>query len=257
MEGYIVYIYMAEEVVEIDIEERGGLKICHFTRTSKCFVMKRFNFLLLICCLVVSCKKDKIIQQNQNQPKPDRIIYMDFQPDIILKSNLYMIINQDPESCGDSPFPDDSTAQYQLDINGDSVNDFAIITSHSYVMSSGSIHCAHYHFSTYITGINAEDSISTQLTEYGIKIANNYDTLVNCVIADSGSTWNSSAGLLEAAQGYSWPITYYFHDTYIGVKVNNNYGWINVSPRSYTGIFIKECGFNTIQFKSINAGQKR
>jgi len=219
--------------------------------------MKWFDFLVIIFCLLVSCKKDKIIQQNQNLSKSDSIKYKDFQPDIILKSNLYMIINQDPESCGDTPFPDDSTAKYQLDIDGDSVNDFAILASHSPGISSGSTHCDHIHYTMYIYGINAEDSISTKLTKYGIKVACNYDTLVNRVIGDSGSTWNSSAELRDASQGYSWPIYYDFDDTYIGVKVNNKYGWIHVSPRSLTGIFIKECGFNPNVFKSINAGQKR
>jgi hypothetical protein len=239
------------------IINRVGVKMCYLIRTLKCNVVKPLSFVVLICCFLVSCKKAERIEQIQNLPIPDSIKYVDFQPDIILKSNLYMIINEDPESCGDTPFPSDSSAQYQLDMDGDSVDDFAIIASHSPGNSSGSTHCGHFHYTIEIYGINTEDSISTKLTDYGIKVACNYDTLVNRVIGDSGSMWNSSAVLRDASQGYLWPLYYDFNDTYIGVKVNNKYGWIHVSPRSITGIFIKEYGFNPNVFKSINAGQKR
>ena len=215
--------------------------------------MKNICFPLIIICLLFSCKREKALNENQNQIQADNILYHNIMPDTTIHSVQYFIHNEDPESCGDTPMPSDSFANYYVDINDDAINDFLIQTSHSPDSESGSIHCAHVVYLINIFGINSNDSIS--FTTLSVDVPNNYDSVNNNLIS-SAATWIQHAALRIAAQGVFYPVYASFQDTYIGVKVDNNYGWIHVAPSGYNGITIKEYAINLTASNPILAGQK-
>jgi hypothetical protein len=219
--------------------------------------MRKIAFFFIICSLI-SCKKHDE-QQDQIPPtpqQPDNILYHDIQPDSSIHSVTFYYPIIDPYSCGPVPSPHDSSAVFKLDINGDSINDFSIYTSHGVQeWNQISPHCKPVLYSIGISGINAGDSISF-VHPYSIDIPVRYDTANNKTISYI-SAWKASATLQLIPQGLPYYPTASFSDTYIGIKVNYNIGWIHVAPSGFNGITIKEYAINLTLFNSINAGQKQ
>ena len=55
---------------------------------------------------------------------------------------------------------------------------------------------------------------------------------------------------------YGWGSTF-FSETYVGVKMNNNFGWIHIKPRTGNVIYISYYAINLTVNNSIIAGQKQ
>ena len=47
-----------------------------------------------------------------------------------------------------------------------------------------------------------------------------------------------------------------FKETYIGIKIKNNYGWIHIAPNNNV-IKIKECAINLTDYNQIKPGQTK
>jgi hypothetical protein len=217
--------------------------------------MKNIGFVILIICFLTSCKTDPPIPKCPIPPLPDNILYHDLQPDSSIHSIRYFIYNMDPNSCGDTPVPADSSSACKLDINGDSINDFNIYVGHFPGSTEGSIHCVHVVYVIGISGLNAGDSISFVNNFQGLQVPFNYDTINNFNISHKAS-WSHNATIQGRTQGIFYGPSVYFNVRYIGVKVNNNYGWILVAPGGLNGIKVKEYAINLTDHNSIKAGQK-
>lgn len=214
-----------------------------------------YYWVLFLFVFVSACKKENENSEDTTFPaNSNAIIYKDFQPDLIIHSVDTFYYNWDPESCGDTPFPSDSSASLSISVDGDTTNDFSFFTNH-YIDngSGGSIHCVHAVYSIGIAGIHPGDSISLYHTN--LNIPANYDTVVNTIIYQSG-IWAQNAFLSLQSHGITIAPYASFSDTYIGIKTNIKFGWIHISPSALNGILINECAINAVLFQPIHAGQK-
>jgi hypothetical protein len=214
--------------------------------------MKNIGYFITILTILVACNKDS---KNQNIKYSDNIRYQDLIPGKIIHSVRYFERNMDPESCGDDPIPEDSSAIFSIDMDGDSIADFMIGAGHSVSDGQGSIHCAHIIYSIGIGGLQPGDSISITSSNDCHDAAIKYDTITNVNITNN-SLWQKSATLKVGAQGMIWYQWASFGDMYIGVKITNHFGWIHVEPAPFNGIIIKEFALNLTPHNSIKAGQK-
>jgi len=218
--------------------------------------MKNIISLILISCLIFSCKKDSTTDQTPGPTnQSDNILYHSFSPNISLHSILSFVYNPDPLSCGNTPVPTDSSIDYNLNLNADSVNDFVIMVRTT-SSTGGSIHCANETYTISINAINADDSINFTSTPGVYPVPIQYDTTSNNVINQTGSWQNQIGTLSLTGQGVNLPFNLHFTDSYIGIKIKNNFGWIHIAPDSLNGIIIKDYAINLTEYNSIKAGQK-
>jgi len=196
-----------------------------------------------------SCRKETQIPR-----PPDNVRYSDIAPDSIVRSVRYYIRNMASESCGDYPVPTDSVAYFELDMDGDAVNDFVFSVHHHEVSDEGSVHCEHVQFTIDISGADEGDSIST-VDESALGIPVFYDTTGNSLIGGPDGVWEYWGMVSAWSQGYYPPYIIYLPDSFIGVKVNGNYGWIHVYKLHADGLVIMEYALNLTPGNPIRAGQ--
>jgi hypothetical protein len=205
-----------------------------------------FSLLLTLALFAVGCESDNTI--------PDDILYHDIQPDTTIQSIVRYSYNNDELSCGDFPVPNEAALTYFIDMNNDSINDFQLTVGHV-GMDIGSPHCLFISYSIGLFGLS-ENNLVSRFSDDLLKGPMNY-TPVNNAFISPYSLWNRSAilsGFPDA--GSTMMYTHVeFTSTYIGVKVNNNIGWIQVAAAPNNGIIIKDFALNLTENNSINAGQ--
>lgn len=209
--------------------------------------MKNFLVITLAFAMLVSCKKDR----HKDLRLPDNILYHKFDPDLSARSVRYF--QYVTPYCGDVPVPSDSLTSLQVDLNNDSTVDFKFIINHEGLPDwPGSAHCPHLHFNIAIFSEN--DKVWLSVTGTSGTPVMLHDT-INGVISGN-CIWETTC-LLRSQ--YVWVLAGFetdFTDSYIGIKIYNNYGWIHIRPSSLNGIEISEFAINRTENNSIRAGQK-
>ena len=210
--------------------------------------MKQFILFLTILILVFSCERYDSHTINDN------ILYFDYIPDTSIGTIKYFTPSPVPPSimnCPNIPTPQDSVTSIYLDVNQDKINDFFIEAVHNKVDFGCGSHCICFYYRIAINGLNNVSFISTYLKDDLDYVPIKYDSLST---VNKDSTWNERAFLYLYSPGA--PFSTDFFDCYIGIKICNHYGWINIAPTGKNGIVIKEYALNLTEDKNIKCGQK-
>jgi hypothetical protein len=212
--------------------------------------MKYLKIILLTLVVVIfSCDKEKVIT------KPDNILFTDIDDVTVtsLDSLVYYL-----HWSGDCyiPYPEDSVAHFDLDINNDGLFDFRISHSHwfgSHLWSPSS-QCSQY--DNYKIEISSPDNeICADATDVGLYFKplqlNAGDRL------DNDLFWASRVYIyLLSATAMDF---YESKSDYLGVRVHKSdsvyYGWILVEFTRYQ-LTIKEYAINLTASNPIIVGQK-
>jgi hypothetical protein len=191
--------------------------------------MKNFIEFLVISIILFSCNKI------EDEPKPDKIIYHKFEPFLYVHS-IRQYISTNP--MWSIPVPNDSITKCYIDINEDSVNDFYFEARHEPDKNTFSVH--YYPLRSFITICGLRNNVLFGYNKSAFTILM-YDSINNNVVK-SKSDWIEKLDLHREGPVISGCS---FSDGYIGVKVENNLGWIHVAPGNNNGIIIMEYAFNT------------
>lgn len=180
--------------------------------------MTRLNIIVfIITCLLFSCEEDVI---------EDVIIYTDIVPD-----NDIQILT-------------DSTLIFELDVNKDSKSDFKITLSNYDVTD-------HNIYEIKIEGISDSDLIAQEKGEYWEYEYKHFKEFE--IISKNDYQWISKAQLY--VQG-DVARTKFLNDTYIGLRINNNIGYVHVDGvLEFAGIKIKDYAYNQTENNSILCAQ--
>ncbi len=197
---------------------------------------------VLICSMLISCKRDV----------SDNIIYIDLKPDLIL--HPVDSVGMHPSGlCQEViPFPSDSTLKVDLDIDKDGIDDFRFTYTTFYEWVSASNPCANYNSTLQIAGLLTENKIfienenmrEVRVLEKGDLICANQLSANNAIIYRD----NSMSSLnFEDFSG----------EGFIGFKLSDGeLGWIKLDFQkdSFT-CTILEYGYNEVINSQITAGQ--
>lgn len=175
------------------------------------------------------------------KPKPDDIIYDTINPNL----KIFSVRGESPSANCFIPIPKDTSSSIGIDVNNDLINEFTITARHNYTGNQCGRCSEGYAFEIIIEGsFICTQNGNPMLTQY----LNFSDTISNNL------NWSSSSRL--EIYGCNLPWVNYVQNKYIGVKVNDSFGWLRVESYSANGILIKEYGFNRTKGNPIKAGQK-
>jgi len=191
-----------------------------------------------------SCKND---DDNTNENRID-VLYTDISPDKELQTVLEFTESPIPLDCNDIPTPTDSTTIYDVDLNQDEITDFTIKVAHNEFLDEYCGHCRVFTYSIIISSSNSNNLIA----------ANNENLLVSKLFPqnseiDIDNVWSNQAYYILMQQGCALPFQQDFSDGFIGVKMMNNIGYIQVAKLPHFGIAIKTLGYNNIENNSLTA----
>jgi len=210
--------------------------------------------IFLCLATLIGCKK-----KQESQQSSDQIVFYEFDPAQEITSVDSIKTIQIPFGQYDTPYPSDSSANYQLDIDGDSVSDFNFLVEHRYHFVSASHPQSNWWYRMSISGVHPISGISAT-TSSGFYVTKFYDFGKSI---HSGGKWLNEATLINtAAPGYGFSGT-----KYIGLriaKIFNNYGaytycWLKISidPVSAKNkLLIESLGYNKTYTNAITAGQE-
>jgi hypothetical protein len=189
------------------------------------------------------------------------IQYHNPEPDLHASSASTLSLNTLADMPCYYPANNDSVAYINLDVDGDSANDFRFSVSHnvSWTGWTPASQCEHYFYGIAVESLVPGDRVMAEMvneSEYAdfldsneiIGITGNFSTSDNCFIHKH------------------FPITFtswYNHwipgSTYIGYKINRNnntyYGWIQINGQNHE-LFIQSWAFNTIPGNCVQAGEQ-
>lgn len=193
-------------------------------------------------------KMDTLSKIIKIYPKPDNIVYHKFVPEISINTVDFYTTPGTPDwlNCESIPIPSAGSASVSVDLNGDLINDFSFEAHHEKTKDCGS-HCQCSYYLVSMSGINNTDSISAHKNKYFAYIPELYDSLA--LISKNGFCKDQAFLKLKSST-----FVVNFVDSYIGFKINNNFGWVHVTPNN-NGIIIKEYAINMTENNSIKAGQ--
>ncbi len=202
-----------------------------------------YIFIILFGLFAFSCDKDT--------PSEDVIIYKDISPDKEIRSVRFFTLEVYPPCEVNVPTPIDSTVYYYLDLNNDQISDFKISVGHS--KYTGDQYCGHCSVFTYyisIDGLLGSNLIAKSPSlQWVPKFFNESEVI------DENNTWDKKATIL-LLKGCDLPFQADFVDSYIGVRINNSYGYIHIDRLTDYGIRILEHGFNKTENNIIKCGDK-
>lgn len=205
----------------------------------------KVNFLLILILFWVmfSCKKEKTESQQ------DEIVYKNIVPKKEMQSVRIYTSQSNPVCTTTIPIPSDSSITYDLDLDSDQIPDFRIMVTHSKFNSGYCGHCDKFTYNISIEGLSSGDSVAADSPQYPkLRLFSDAD-LVN-----NNNAWFSRVDIL-LLEGCALPFQTDFEDGYIGVKMNNNYGYIKIGKMSNNGITLSEHGFNKTANVGIKCGQ--
>jgi hypothetical protein len=158
-------------------------------------------------------------KKDELKPNPDNILYHKFEPTVKI---------------------DIHSSSLDIDIDSNKIIDFRI--EHNW----GIINCGkttEFCADVNILGLNISDSICDTIF---------YDT--TSFIQSNIVRWYNRKMLYSL--DYCHHILFEVKDSYIGIKINNNYGWIHIAPIDNYYLEIKEYALNLTENNDIRVGQK-
>jgi hypothetical protein len=234
---------------------------------------QKFLLIGLLGILTFSCEKD-------NQKPKDEIIIKDLSPDIEIQTVRHYDQSFDTTiKLEDIPTPKDSIAIFDLDINDDSIMDFRFTVAHGLDKSSFMWRYEipepefwkDFAYQISIKGLSAENFVSVNLSQSSFEY-NHLDTVFSVNLNPNhdplkDNSWSNFALVYCDGKLYApWDPEYEFspHSAgtiidfkgeYLGVKIKNSYGFINIQKMANNGIKILGCGFNKTANNSITCDQ--
>jgi hypothetical protein len=211
---------------------------------------KKIVVLLLLGLIILSCKKNKS-KDNTETKEVDQIVYKDLTPDITINS-INFFTNLPASSPCYVPFPEDSTAMLDIDLNNDNVADFKIEISHHFPYQNESYcgHCPTFSVLVMITPLSNDCSVS--IMNGSINTGKPFEASEKI---SSQNSWTNSPVMCYVS---SCDGTYSALGSYLGLRIKNKFGWIKANlTYSMNGITISEFAINQTDNNSILAGQKQ
>jgi len=206
--------------------------------------MKKEGILFLIIITMLSCGKTPVEEQ-------DSILYKTFDPTVTIATVESFYLEDHVVCTADIPVPEDSSVTYSIDINDDLINDFIFDISHNrWEETQYCGHCSIFEYQITISGVNENNFVSNNPV-YSWEPRWYY---LNDTIS-SNRSWHKE--IFVSLQGGCQRPFVDLKDAYIGIKHDNNYGWIHISPLDNNGIEIKELAINQTDNRLIKAGQKQ
>lgn len=151
-------------------------------------------------------------------------------------------------TCPEIPNPRDSSVSLEIDMNSDSIVDFIFKANHFICHNT---HCLYFTYSTSVVAANDYSFIRAD------KLNNRFPEIMDLGMdINKNGIWENSVELKIESQ-CSLPFETKFNNTYIGVKINNNLGWIHISPTEINGVNVIEYALNLTENNPIRAGQKK
>jgi len=186
---------------------------------------------LILVMLVASCSPEPGVPE-------DDILFHDLVPDVEMQTVRFYTL-QDRVVCSTYvPTPADSAVSYDLDLNGDGVNDFRITAGHSKYTQGYCGHCDRFTYNISISGLSDQDSIANSPENYwASRLFSESDTI------GAGNTWLSRTEI-QLLEGCALPFQADFTAGYLGVKIRDGYGYIRIEKLENNGIRILEQAFN-------------
>jgi hypothetical protein len=205
---------------------------------------------LILILLIFSCS-----EKDESKTTPDKIIYHKSNDDLKINTVRYYtqsIVPPTIQNCPSIPTPEDSTASMSVDINGDSIQDFVIEAEHNRLSSGCGSHCICSYYRISIIGQNNKSWISSKLKNNMDYVPIEYDSLA---VIQKDSIWRDRAFLyLDSPDA---PFSADFETSFIGIKINNNFGWIKITPVTGNGLKIIDYAINLTENNIIMAGQQK
>ncbi len=206
--------------------------------------MKNIILILILTTAFVACSK-----KNSNENTAD-ISYTLLSPNIHLNT-VDSFTNYPGSPCAGKPFrvPEDSLVSYNLDLNSDGQPDFKIIMKHEMGYSSPSDPCPQYDSSIEIYGLHPLNQIA-RTSSMEIVLMNPDEVI------DETLLWQNRQ-FLEVAltQGGGYYSFDFSGDKYIGLKLNEQYGWLFVNKTEHN-LYIKGYALNQNPNEEIQSGQQ-
>jgi len=211
----------------------------------------RILILLLVAVGLTFCKKHQEASVDNSSNLPDNIIYTDLVPDTSVSS---VQKNLPPYQM---PPPKDSSAQIDLDVDHDGINDITVGADVIYFFISASDPGANYWFGLGLGTIREQDSVPILITsppcfstarpyQKDELIFNNSHFSIGSLLSSSGSPQDPCE--CNTLSG----------DTYYGFKLYDHggydYGWILLNGGG-TSITVKAFAINKTKNNPIKAGQ--
>jgi hypothetical protein len=204
-----------------------------------------FYIFIIIINFTLSCKK------KNPETNKDEIIYTEISPNKEIKTVRYFTFEDHSICTSKTPTPTDSSDYYDIDLDKDNEADFRITVSHSKYTSGYCGHCDRFTYSISIEGLSINDSIVKSSSSFWIpKIHKNLETI------EFKNNW-ISRGNLVLLEGCSLPFNTDFDKGFIGVKIKNSLGYIQIGRLTNNGIRIIDFGFNKTENNSIICSQKK
>jgi hypothetical protein len=222
--------------------------------------MKKSFFFLLTTFLLLSCGPEI---QKCPIDNPDNIIYTNLEPDIYITSIDSMA---DTIYWGDHceyPYPMTSTRFEDIDLNGDSIDDYRISVEHLHSTADTvpGYWCGAFNKYIRITGLNIDNEIAYRdytTGFYPYTRANYYDASIP-ITSFGNYKWKNTVSVFLRI--FNTPI---IDDDlgiiYVGIRMKSGndarYGWIEFDNPGGYAITVKSFGLNNTPNNCINAGQQ-
>ncbi len=204
--------------------------------------MKVFKlFLVLLCCALIACKKEKPdIQSRVLNP------YYTLHPvdsfDLHPSGMCQEVI----------PFPTDSTASITLDVDQDGNPDFKFTYTNQYQLVSENNPCANYNSVVKVQGINPQQKIAVTSLSTNTISPLPYDENISTLdlFSNAATIYRDDASLTTNFKDFNG-------DGYIAIQLaNGSLGWIKLrfDYTSFT-LEIQSVGYNKTSGSALKAGQ--
>lgn len=203
-------------------------------------------YLALILVLGYACKKEN---PKNDLPKKG-IFYKDISPDYEMNT-IDSFTFQDRAVCTTYvPVPLDSTVSFDLDVNNDQVKDFKITVHHEPFTRVFCGQCDKFTYSFFIEGLRDGAQIAVNSMQVGA--AKLFE--VGNKVSNSSAFINRAEIFLE--DGCLTQLNPTFSEAYIGIKLNNSFGYINLKKLDFNGLMVLDHGFNYEEDTEIACGEK-
>ncbi len=208
-----------------------------FVRSSPLRVQFRVVFLLIV--FIGACSKDSFFG------RPDVVLFRDFDGTLSAHSILHDTDYTVGPCSENTPIPRDSTINLRLDVNEDGIEDLFITLEHRNKTFCSP--CTLY-----------EKHVNIKCSNFGCKVATNGFESINHRLFNKGDLltkdlfWTPE---IDIAHFNSCSVSSDFGEGYIGIKINELFGYIRIARLPHNGLAILEWGLNQIKNKDIKCGQ--
>jgi hypothetical protein len=200
---------------------------------------------MCVLMVIASCSTDAELPDRR--PKPEsRILYT--QPDSIVNIRSMTGTTQPLDwNCGEDPAPKDSSVEFTIDLDLDGRDDIQFYTRHNrYIPSSYCGHCPLYYWSIGAISIH-KDLIVTAV---------NFEKMKPYYAGEEirVPTGIHNVSLRRSGGCYAFS-SHDFGDSYMGFKLNDKVGWIQIKRAALNGITIVDYAIQQNPEAGIRAGQ--